>query len=185
MLGIIYGLIDGNTLELRYIGKTSKSTAQRLKQHKQGHSSNLHLNRWVAINHINIIILERNPEDLDEAEIRWIREMRGQGARLLNLTDGGGGIVSPSLETRAKMSAAKIGNQNSLGYKHTDAARAKMSIARTGHRYKRVGGLRIHSPETKAKISAALKGRFINSKTRIKMSIARIMYWKRQHESML
>ena len=41
------------------------------------------------------------------------------------------GIVR-SIETKAKMSVAKIGNQNGLGHRHTDEARAKIGDAKIG-----------------------------------------------------
>jgi len=54
-----------------------------------------------------------------------------------------------------------------LGHKHTPEMRAKMSAARRGHRY---------TPETRARLSAALKGHVVSPETRAKMSAA-----KRRH----
>ena len=163
--GNIYGLIDGNTLELRYIGQTFRSLEVRLKQHKQGRGPNPHLNRWLRVKFVNIIMLECDPADINEAEIRWIKEMKKRGIRLINLTDGGGGTAGythtletrdkistkmrtvHTLEQRAKISIKMMGKQNALGYRHTDEARAKMSVALMGHSV---------SIETRAKISAAM-----------------------------
>lgn len=86
-------------------------------------------------------------------------------------------------ETRAKVSAAQTGNKNCLGRKlseetkkkisaakkgrkHTDEARANMSVAQRGR--KRVP----HSAETRAKISAAKTGRKLSAKHKASMSMA-------------
>lgn len=104
---MIYGLIDSDTLELRYIGQTTKSLDSRFKEHKRYRSPNSHLNNWLRSTNVNAIVLERDSVDLDEAEMCWISDMREQGARLLNMTDGGGGLKGYvcTEEHRAKLSA--------------------------------------------------------------------------------
>lgn len=67
-------------------------------------------------------------------------------------------------ETKAKMSAAAMGNTAHLGMKHTAEAKAKMSA-----RLKARGG---PSAETKAKISATLKGRKHTAEHKAKLSAA-------------
>jgi hypothetical protein len=52
--------------------------------------------------------------------------------------------------TKAKMSAAKMGNTYARGRKLSDEHKAKIAKARTGKK---------HSPETIAKMSAAKKGK--------------------------
>mgnify|MGYP001617177300 CR=1 FL=1 len=163
-MGIIYGLIDSDTLELRYVGKTVMPLEKRLADHRCGRSTNRHLNNWLRAKPVSIITLERDSEDLNEAECRWIAAMRVEGARLLNITDGGNG-GAPSVETRAKISAAL------MGYKHTATARAKMRAAALG----RVASVEArakmrdahlglkHSAETRAKISAALLGHTVSA----------------------
>ena len=163
---IIYGLIDNETLELRYVGQTTKALSRRLSQHKrERRRRNIHLANWLLARPVNITPLEYDPEDINEAERRWIREKRKQGARLLNLTDGGQcGVPSAetraaistammghttSAETRAKISMALMGNQHNLGHKHTTKTRTKMSVSRMGHPV---------SAETRAKISVAGMG---------------------------
>ena len=169
MSRVIYGLIDGDTLELRYVGQTISHPEHRLQQHKQMWSPNVHLNNWLAVRPINILVLERDPEDLNEAEIRWIREMRAGGARLLNLTEGGGGGGNTghhhSEEAKAKIRAALTGR------KHSVEAKARMSIAQRGNR----GSLgRACSPETRARISAAKLGHKHTAETRANMSAAQM-----------
>jgi len=175
MSGVIYGLIDSDTLELRYVGQTVQPLAERFRVHKRARV-NPHLNHWLHARPISIIVLEHSPTDLNEAERRWIAAMRAQGARLLNLTAGGDGAPcgnqyalgkQHNVESRAKNSSAAMGNQNALGctrtpetraklraallgYKHTPEARANMSAAHAGHK---------HSAETRAKIGVAQTGR--------------------------
>lgn len=60
-----------------------------------------------------------------------------------------------SLETRAKMGAARIGNKNSVGRVHTPERRAQISKSLAGNKSRT--GMK-DSPETRAKKSAALMG---------------------------
>jgi len=111
--GIIYGLIDGDTLELRYIGQTTNSH-RRFSQHRRAWNLKSHRDNWLRATNWNMIVLERDPPDLNEAEIRWIKGMREQGARLLNVTDGGNGGGTPagwhhSPETCARLSVLGMG----------------------------------------------------------------------------
>ena len=149
-MSFIYGLIHSDTLELRYIGQTIKSLNKRFIKHKLGIGANIHLNRWTQANPINIIVLERNPKDIDEAEIRWIREMKERGARLLNLTKGGQGRPGGlTLQTRAKISATRMNLE-----------------WRAAHPY-------LWSPEVRAKMSVAHKGILLSIETRARMSNAK------------
>ena len=151
MKSIIYGLIDIDTLELRYVGQTTKPLAVRFKQHMSLCSRNIHLNNWLRAADVNIVVLECDPVDLDEAEMCWIADMREHGERLLNMTDGGGGINGHehTAETRVKMSIARIGHTVSV------ETRARISVANKGKQSARG---RVVSVATRAKISAAMKG---------------------------
>jgi len=171
-MGIIYGLIDGDTMELRYVGQTIGSPEDRLKAHKRK-TGNPHLDNWLRSTNTNIIVLERDPVDLDAAEMCWIHDMREQGADLINITDGGGGVLGYqhtasarkkiglaslgrvcSLVTRAKKRTSAMGNKRSLGYRHTQEAKAKISAAAVGNQ-RAVGCVR--SSATRAKMSSAKK----------------------------
>jgi len=167
---VIYGLIDGDTMELRYIGQTVDRVG-RLATHKKAGNRNTHLNRWLRKTHWNMIILERDPPDLNEAEMCWIHDMREQGARLLNHTDGGGGTVgwNHSLKVRAKIGDAKRGEHNPA---KRPEVRAKNSAAHRGNLNSWFGKKRNHSPETRTKIGAARRGRKLSIDTRAKISAA-------------
>ena len=188
--GVIYGLIDPETLELRYVGKTIKSVEARLFKHRRNER---HLGAWVRAKGAVAVILEITTGDLDAAERRWIAELRGQGSRLLNVTDGGEGFTGHhTLQTRAKLShpltvahraaisaglhgktisaetRAKI-RATLLGHPVSDAARQKMGSASRG---------RVLSEMTRMKLSASLKGRSLSIEHRKALSA----YWARRRK---
>ena len=85
--------------------------------------------------------------DLNVAEVKWISFYKALGPAGYNLTTGGGVGASVSDETRAKMSKAN------LGRRHTEGARAKMSLAKTGVK------MGAQSEQHRLNISAANKGK--------------------------
>lgn len=95
------------------------------------------------------------------------------------------GKTKRSLETRAKLSAALKGRPaHNKGVKHTPEARAKMSAAQKAignippnHKGKKRGP---RSPETKAKLSAANKGKHPSEETLAKMSAAQKARWAKK-----
>ena len=102
----IYGLVDGDTLELRYVGKTIGTLKRRLSEHK---SNSKYLKEWIKENNVNILLLEET-DDLDNAEVRWIKRFKSD--RLFNISPGGG--------------------HGMRGLKHTDETKQKMSVASKG-----------------------------------------------------
>ena len=194
-MSYLYGLVDADTLELRYIGQTINLRA-RSYDHRRAHPS------------LRLIILERDPSDIDEIETRWIRETREQGADLLNIALGGnshspdtcakiratlmGHAVSD--ETRAKMhtngkgkntgrplsakhrasiSAAMLGNRNGEGGKGIPRATCWLGRRHTPAALAKIGAAsrgRVHSAESRARVSAALTGRTLSLETRAKIS---------------
>lgn len=100
---IIYGLFDPRNGELRYIGKSVSGIHRAM-----GHALPCLLNRdgntykanWInqlkryGLNYnIGIIQEFKNKEYLADAEIFWIKEFRGRGFNLTNMTDGGEGCL--------------------------------------------------------------------------------------------
>ena len=69
-----------------------------------------------------------------------------------------------SEQTRRKISASLMGHKRTLGYKHSEETRQKMSIAHKG---------KVFSKETRNKLSEVLKGKTVSEKTRKIMSEAR------------
>lgn len=113
----IYALCDPVTDAPRYVGKTSKSLMQRLKEHKQlaRRERRLPVQRWMnAVAGVNLcgvymrVLETASGETWASRERRWIDYGRRNGWELFNLTDGGDGLhgLVPSDEHRARNSEA-------------------------------------------------------------------------------
>lgn len=164
----IYALFDPATEELRYIGKTTKSLGTRLSQHiyDSRHGVRNHRNCWIrSVCTPMIRVLVVVPNDLgSETEQRIIAFYKANGCRLVNATDGGEGNVGlkHSEETRAKLREA----HRKRPRQHSVETRAKMSASLKGHNTSRGSASPLYgkprSAEVRAKISAAKKGRYSN-----------------------
>src|ERR1039458_9338326 len=117
-----------------------------------------------------LVLLDEDFTDeasLSAGEMKMIRLLR-INCELYNLTDGGDGLVNPSIETRRKMSIA------AQGKKMSDEARHKMSTAHRGQTPWSLG--KTSSEETRQRIRAALmgnqnaKGQKQSAETRLQMS---------------
>jgi group I intron endonuclease len=139
-----------------YVGSVVRGFERRWRQHRSGLRAVRHHSRYLqrAWNKhgettFRFAILEICPAELCvEREQWWIDLLRP--AYNMSPTAGSPLGVKHTLATRTKVSAAMIGHRNSLGYKHGAEARAAMSSAQRG---------RVVTPETRARISAAKKGR--------------------------
>lgn len=91
----IYGLLDPDTLEIRYVGKTSHPKT-RLRDHCLPSQLRIKTKKNSWIKSIGckpgFIILEHTTkEQACEREMHWIKELKALGARLTNGTEGGDG----------------------------------------------------------------------------------------------
>lgn len=184
---VIYGLVDPDTLQIRYIGK-AKNLVIRITNHfKESKLKYItHKNNWIKFllssnKFPKIIILEKcTEESLNKCEIKWIKFYREQGANLTNGTDGGDGgrLVGNSLEkmrksktgtklsseTRLKMSIAQKGRISGMaGKTHSCKTKALLSLIHTGRKF---------TDESRLKMSKAKKGKFVSEGAKINMSIA-------------
>lgn len=107
--GVVYGLYDPRTRELRYVGKTEKTLKQRLRGHfkKARAGSERHCSCWVRgllaqdlQPFIKVIEADVPVDRLNAREEHWIAYFRAHGARLTNLTEGGDGVDSASARAR-------------------------------------------------------------------------------------
>jgi hypothetical protein len=189
----IYTLADPRTGEVRYVGMTSRTVEQRLREHlkdgrtRKGVSHRLHWLRQLVSEGLEpaVAIIEETTEELwAERERHWIAKLRDDGCALTNHTDGGEGVLGHrhSDETRAKirekraqqviapehiarMAEANIGNKHSTGPKppRTTTHRERLSASLKGREF---------SEESRARMAEAARGRTASPETRAKMSVA-------------
>ena len=143
-------LVIHNSSGKCYVGNTTNDIESRWIKHKSD-ARNAHGTYFTrAIRKYgpeafswNVIETHNSHKELLEAEIFMIAYLRGIGADLYNLTDGGEGTagIKVSQETREKLRAAKLGKPRKP---FSDQARHNMSLAALG---------RLHTPETRAKMS--------------------------------
>jgi hypothetical protein len=150
MPGVIYGLVDRRTHEVRYIGKrTRKPYAGRLKDHledaEKSDPSIRHLHDWLkeaGAENVEFTVLEFDPADLNEAEIRWIAYGHLQNWPLTNQTVGGDGLDSESAkeiwkrpgyrEARKNIEWKRGTEHGNFGKEASQETRQQMSDARRG-----------------------------------------------------
>lgn len=92
----IYALVDPNTEEVRYVGKTV-NLEWRLRDHCNGSNNcnNPHKSRWIAKlkaagkKPIMTILQECDGDAWEGAECHWIAHYRSMGAQLTNILSGG------------------------------------------------------------------------------------------------
>lgn len=173
--GVIYGLHDPETGELRYIGQTITTVKARLAVHVSPSQLKKHsyVARWLlglvrrGLEPTWSVLAEASDqEELDRLEIKLIALARDEGVRLVNLSDGGGGRAGWATppEVREKIRRSNLGKPHP---KHTPEWKALMSEKMRGRNtntpehIERLRQMKIGVPrseETRAKISEARKG---------------------------
>ena len=159
-MGVIY-LISCRINGKQYVGKTKQKLERRISQHKYD-SKKGSIGLGAAIRkygweNFSVEVLEVCPVAmLSEREIHFIVELKSKAPNGYNLTDGGEGLVNPTDETRAKMSANHpdiSGEKNpNYGKKTPPEVCAKISASNKG---KTKGKKRKPlSEEHRAKVSA-------------------------------
>ena len=185
----IYALLDPNTLQVRYIGK-SNNPKMRMYRHVYDaihDKSRTHKNNWVR----SLVHKKQRPimqviECCDMAvwqeREKYYIAFYGK-ANLLNVKDGGDGTTTIfcSADRAAKISKALKGRPRSaeeverirlmnVGRKHTAEVNKQNSIRNSGERNANYGKPR--SDATKDKIRKALLGQIISPETRDKIGAA-------------
>lgn len=173
----IYALNDPTRQHLgktRYVGK-AKNPYERYEWHLDfNHREKTHKANWIRsllrIGQAPILeILDEVPEtEWQFWEKEWIRLYRALGFQLTNGTDGGEGLHNPSIDIREKIGRARRGKKLPEAWCRairervfSPETRAKMSDAMRGEKNPMFG--KRHSPETRdkqstAKILAAVTG---------------------------
>ena len=172
----VYGLSSSRHKEIRYIGQTTQPLNKRLSQHlNYAKCRKTAVHKWM-FRELNdgfkiVIFLLHDGAVFNVTEIDVIAQYKSNGARLLNLTEGGEGTVGwrgnmgkkrPDLSARNRLGKGKPGHPS------TPETNAKISVANKGRknpwlseRNRSMLGKpgHPHTQESRAKISAALKGR--------------------------
>lgn len=179
----IYTLSDPRTLEVRYVGMTTKTLEARLKGHLRNLREKNHRARWInslrdagltpVIAEIDAVSVDRRVE----AEQRWIALYRAQGARLVNSTDGGEGApgFKMSPEARKKLSEAKRGKPQPhllpyrLGVPHSEE---------TKERIRKATIRQFQDPAQRDAVSRVHKGKVISEEHRRIVSEASTRRWE-------
>jgi hypothetical protein len=169
----IYALIDPNTQEIRYLGK-SDDPCRRLQGHLDD-KRKTHKASWLKSlkdkeqKPILNIVEEVPFGQWHERERHWIAFYRKQGAPLTNMADGGeGGFLGEEIHAKSR---AKL-----RGRHHTEEHKQKIGEGAKGHhvsdatreRWAELG--RNKSEETKRKIGESSKGRTLSLEARAKIS---------------
>ncbi len=148
----IYALMDPESLECRYIGKSIRPL-ERLQNH-MNERSNCHRSHWLqSLKRRGLMPLMTLLARIDgawpwQAEERyWIARGRALGWPLTNNTDGGDGVDGLNPESRARVTAAWKGRK----HKPETIVKLRAAMALRGP----------HSAATRAKMSASHKGRKI------------------------
>ena len=137
----IYTLEDPITKEVRYIGKTKKELVERMYSHISNYrlkKEKSYKNSWIkSLKQKNLkpIIKELDLVEEDDWEFWeqfYINLFKSWGFNLTNMTKGGEG---------------SLGGKGCLGYKHTEEAKKRISIANS-------------KPKSKEWIEKAAKGKY-------------------------
>jgi hypothetical protein len=117
-----------------YVGK-GKGSRCRLMSERNPHHQRV-INKHGAKNILFGTLNCSSEATAFELEIGLIKCLKRANVRLTNMTAGGEGQSGAvaSAETRAKQSKAHIGNQHAKGLVHSPEAKARMSAARKGTR---------------------------------------------------
>jgi len=168
-----------------YFGQAAQ-LATRAKQHEYSLNKNKHDNKHLqrawnlyGSDAFEFTVLGVYPDktERDAAEQALITQFYGETCYNMSKTvfpAPGTWSLTPE-ETRAKISAATTGEKNGFfGKNHTEETREIMKAARNNRKDKP------HSPETKAKMSAAAMGKSPSPETRAKLSAAAKKRYKQE-----
>lgn len=132
--------ITSKTDGKRYIGQTIVSFEKRWKRHKHDLNKGIHKNphlqsSWNKYGDDNFdfeIIEECIEINTDEAEIFWIFTFRTLNNEYGYNIKTGGKNGRMSEESKDKLSKSQMGNQNTLGLKHSEKTKLKISLIHKG-----------------------------------------------------
>lgn len=196
-VGRIYGLLDPDTLELRYIGKTCNTPEMRLKAHLKYAEAGkkAHLFNWLrSLNKPPLLkVLKENIPlaELNQREQSMIKWHRSHGTRLTNTTAGGDGGATTTdkvwtEEEKLKHSIRLKGiphigtaEHNHLHprivkgtFKHSEETKRKLSLGRIGVKNPSLAEYN-KSPEARRQRSEAAKKQWATMRDKMLESLKR------------
>lgn len=169
-----------------YIGQ-SKNIKRRWIHHKYCLNKNVHPNNYLQnlynkyglVNFI-FVILEECLEQFAEREAFYLNlldeSFRLNLGAILDLvpvsseTRKKHSMLKFSEESKQSISKSLLGNKRSLGFKHSEETKLKMSLSHKASNHPFFG--KTHSEASKKKMSESAKGRRVSIETKEKMSIA-------------
>ena len=158
----IYGRIYGIECLINhkiYIGQTIRPVWERIREHKRKKSLIGDDIRKYGWKNFALIVLEEctSKEQLNEAEKSWIAKFDCKEPDGYNRNSGGWGGSSPSDAVRAKISASNKGKHfnDNKGKKDSPETRAKKSAAQMGNTKGRGNKGRIPTKTHRANLSSA------------------------------
>lgn len=178
----IYGLCSSEDGKIRYVGQTTQTIRARFCGHRwqAKRRQNYHISRWMAAVvragfSVRVFTIETDAV-WNETEQRLVAWYRRHGARLVNSTDGGRGVLglkNPKVaelnrrpERRAAVAAANRARAGIPRGPLSETAKAKIMATKKLRPWSA-------SIETKAKMSAAAKARPpASAEARAKLSAA-------------
>lgn len=176
MTALIYGLYSSLDADcrIRYVGYTSKALERRVVEHlSEAKKRRCRRHKWINSvirsggSVLGVVLEACDAANWQERERAWIERLSAND--LVNGTAGGEGLINPTEDVRARISAkvsqALVGNQFRKGRPHSPEARAAIAQGvRTSEAYARAASRRRGRPgppvsqEARAKISAAKIG---------------------------
>ncbi len=185
----IYTLHDPDTLDVRYVGFTSKTLERRLAGHVRlaicKNSPINHRLNWIRSlidsgkSPVILIVETVSDSNWEERERFWISHFRKQGCDLVNGTDGGDGLRNPTEFVRLKISSSAKAACGSDEARKRMSSNSKKNWENKQYRdsvvLSKVGKPR---PQwVRDKISKSHRGRIIPDDVRVKMSSGQKLRW--------
>lgn len=159
----IYGLVDPETNQLRYIGK-SKNPESRYRKHLQDSKKKItYKDKWIY----HVLFKQKKPEliildftlndDWEEIEKFYIAYFKFIGAKLTNLTEGGDNPPSAKGRVWTAEQLKRI-SENNKGKKRSEETKKNISLSKKGKPLPHLNG-KERSLSHRKNISLSLKGR--------------------------
>lgn len=177
---------SGKDHDMHYIGITSQNPPKKRWQNGNPYKSNSHFYNAIckygfdSFEH-EVLLTGLTKEEAEQKEIELIARYQSNNRKFgYNIANGGNCSGTMAQESKDKISKANMGNQYSLGHKHTEEARKKISEAMKGNQHTK--GLKMpehvkqiliksrQNEEVKRKIAIANTGKRHSEETKKKLS---------------